>query len=268
MKLSEWLNHWLEFYIKPTVKIRTYLKYKYTIDKHIIPFLGCYDLNELSLNRLQAFFYNKIKNGNLLNQKPLAISTVKGIYVVFNLAMKTAVSAEYTTINNIKNVKLPVSNKNETKIFTKQEQSILIDYCLKNNKKNYIGVLICLFTGIRLGELLALTWNDISFENNSISINKTTFNINNNGTYEKIVATPKTNTSKRIIPISKSLSSILLKTKKNSFSKYVISTKKNTMVETRSYQRTFVSIQKKCNIKRRNFHVLRHPYVKHTTKKI
>ena len=60
-------------------------------------------------------------------------------------------------------------------MFTKKEQQVIESFCLNHKKRNYIGIVICLYTGIRLGELLALTWDDIDFNSNLLTINKTSY---------------------------------------------------------------------------------------------
>ena len=139
------------------------------------------------------------------------------------------------------------------------EQKKLESFCL-NSKENYKGIVICLYTGIRLGELLALTWDDFDNDKGTLSINKTlcTLKIENKNTL--YIDTPKTNNSKRIIPLPQSLIFELEKMKQSSTSKYIITTRHNTMVDPRTYQRTFKSILRKCDIKEKNFHSLRHTF--------
>ena len=129
-----------------------------------------------------------------------------------------------------------------------------------NNKPNHIGIVICLYTGIRIGELLALTWDDIDFDQKILSINKNVSTVKIEGKRILHVDTPKTKSSKRIIPIPKQLFSIIKRYHKKSKSNYIITTRDNKMVDTRSYQKTYFRILNKLNIKYRNFHSLRHTF--------
>ncbi len=260
MKLKIWLYDWLNKYMQPVIKLKTYVKYKYTIEAHIIPIIGEYELNDLSLNLLQTFFYNKINNGNLINNSPLSINTILGIYSILKLALNDA--NKYGLCNNLDylNVKLPQRKEKKIEVFNLDEQRTLINYCLNNKKKNYIGIIICLLTGIRLGELLALEWDDVDFVNKTLIISKTAFTINKNGKDEAYINSPKTKTSNRIIPIPNNLLNYLKCCFEEKNSNYVISTKKGTIIENRAYQKTFQSIQRKCNIKQRSFHTLRHTF--------
>lgn len=151
-------------------------------------------------------------------------------------------------------------NEKQISFFNKNEQEKLITFCINNKNKNYIGIVICLLTGIRLGELLALTWNDIDFENKILKINKTVFTTKIENHYKQIIDTPKTKKSVREIPLSNNLIEVLKNIKNESKSKYIITTKKLGIVSNRSYQRTFKFILKKNNIPYKNFHALRHTF--------
>lgn len=115
-------------------------------------------------------------------------------------------------------------------------------------KRNYIGIVICLYTGIRLRELLALTWDDIDFNSNLLTINKTSYSAKVNGKTQIIVDKPKTKKFNRVIPLPNTLVKLLKIIKKESNSKYVITTRNLRMVGNRSYQRTFKFILKKVNV--------------------
>ena len=259
MKLSEWLDIWLNKYVKHTIKVRTYERYNYIIEKHINNFLGDYDLDELSVNVLQDFIFTKVEKGNLKTGKGLANNTIFGIFNVLNQSVLEANKLGYTKVNNIKNVKLPPRQEKEITAFEKDEQAKIEKFCL-SGKPNYLGIVICLYTGIRLGELLALTYDDIDFNKCLMHINKTTYQIKRDGKAVQIVDRPKTKNSLRTIPIPKQLATLIKKNKKITGSKYVVTTHKKGMVGIRSYEKTFELILKKLNIPYKNFHSLRHTF--------
>ena len=122
------------------------------------------------------------------------------------------------------------------------------------------GVLLCLYSGLRIGELLALEWNDVDLVKGEVSVTKSCYD----GTDEqrrlcRIITTPKTDSSVRIIPVPKQLIPLLREHKKKSKSKYVISNGAEG-VTVRSYQRSFELLLKKNNIEHHGFHVLRHTF--------
>ncbi len=253
MKLKELLELWLEKYMKHTIKIRTYNRYKSICDLHLIKDLGEYELEELKQNVLQDFLLKKIDENYSTN-------TIKGIVSVLKQALKLAITLEFVDKEYCSNLKMPSSEEKEISVFTKKEQHAIESFCLNHKKRNYIGIVICLYTGIRLGELLALTWDDIDFNSNLLTINKTSYSAKVDGKTQIIVDKPKTKKSNRVIPLPNQLVKLLKIIKKESNSKYVITTINLGMVGNRSYQRTFKYILKKVNVPYRNFHSLRHTF--------
>ena len=253
MKLKELLELWLERYMKHTIKIRTYNRYKSICELHLIRDLGEYELEELKPNVLQDFLLKKI-DGNY------STNTIKGIVSVLKQALRLAITLEFVDKEYCSDLKMSSSEEKEISVFTKKEQQVIESFCLNHKKRNYIGIVICLYTGIRLGELLALTWDDIDFNSNLLTINKTSYSAKVDGKTQIIVDKPKTKKSNRVIPIPNQLVKLLRVIKKESNSKYVITTRNSGMVGNRSYQRTFKFILKKVNVPYRNFHSLRHTF--------
>ena len=260
MKLNEWLDTWLNKYAKLSIKQRTYLQYKDSIDKHINPILGNYELNELTASVLQEFVIEKLEKGNLKTGKGLSGNSVVGIIGVLKQALHQALVLELIAKDNSALIKLPTLQEKLVEAFEIEEQNKIVDYCLSSKKNNHFGIVLCFYTGLRIGELLALTWNDIDFERKIMSINKSVFYTKIDGKYQTVVDTPKTKHSIRIIPLPKQLLDKLKEIKKTSKSKYVLTTRNNKMVNTRTYQRTFERILKKLNIPLKNFHALRHTF--------
>ena len=260
MKLKEWLDIWLNKYTKFAVKLRTYERYKYIIAKHINPKLGEFDLDNLSAVKLQDYVLSELESGNLISSKGLANNSVIGIVNVLKSALKLAKSLEMSVLDNSNKIKLPMATEKPVTAFEKWEQEKLEKYCLSSNKTNYLGIVICLYTGIRLGELLALTWNDIDFKSGIMTISKTAYRIKQNGKPQVVIDKPKTKNSSRLIPLPKQLLEILKRAKRISKSDFVLSTRTGGIVGTRAYQKTYERILKKLDIPYKNFHSLRHTF--------
>ena len=260
MKLKEWLDIWLNKYTKFAVKLRTYDRYRYIIEKHINPKLGEFDLDELSAVTLQDYVLSELESGNLISAKGLANNSVIGIVNVLKGALKLAKSLEISRVDNSDKIKLPMSTEKPVTAFEKREQEKIEKYCLSSNKTNYLGIVICLYTGIRLGELLALTWNDIDFKSGIMTISKTAYRIKQNGKPRVVIDKPKTKNSSRLIPLPKQLLEILKRAKRISKSDFVLSTRTGGIVGTRAYQKTYERILRKLNIPYKNFHSLRHTF--------
>lgn len=260
MKLKEWLDIWLNKYTKFAVKLRTYERYKYIIAMHINPKLGEFDLDDLSAVKLQDYVLSELESGSLISSKGLANNSVIGIVNVLKSALKLAKSLEICAVDNSDKIKLPMATEKPVTAFEKWEQEKLEKYCLSSNKTNYLGIVICLYTGIRLGELLALTWNDIDFKSGIMTISKTAYRIKQNGKPQVVIDKPKTKNSSRLIPLPKQLLEILKRAKRISKSDFVLSTRTGGIVGTRAYQKTYERILKKLNIPYKNFHSLRHTF--------
>lgn len=258
MKVNKWLDIWLNKYSKNKIKLRTYLMYSDLIKNHIIPRLGDYYLNQLNNELIQDFINEKLEKGNLITHKGLSKNTIMSIYSILKQSIKYAFKLGIIKKNCIDMVVVPNDNEKNIDAFTIEEQKLIEYYCLNNKKNNYIGIILCLYTGIRIGELLALTWKDIDLKNKMININKTVCYIKINNILTTYISSPKTKKSNRIIPIPHQLIPYFQKIKKKSL--YLICTKKGNMVTNRSYQKTFQSILKKLNITHRNFHSLRHTF--------
>ena len=260
MKLNDYLETWLKSYMKPLIKIKTYIKYEYLIIKHINPILGEYDLDDLTIKILYNFFHGKLEHGNLTNQCGLSINSVIGIHTLLKSAIKDAINYNITTNDSINKIKLPNKIEKEIEIFDLNEQKKIVNFCLNNKKTNYLGIVICLTTGIRLGELLALEWSDINFNSKTLNINKTSFTVSENGKTMAYIGLPKTKKSKRIIPLPDYLIDVLKRNKSKTSFKNILTTRFGNIIENRSYQKTFASILKRLNLKIRNFHALRHTF--------
>lgn len=260
MKLNEWLDIWLTKYVKHAVKTKTFSNYGQIAKNHIAPFLGDYELEELTPLVLQNFLVDLIERGNQKTGGSLASNSVNIVLNVLKHAVSQAKHLGVTKMDYTTFVRPPFLTPKRVTAFERGDQEKLEKHCLLSNKPNYIGVVICLYTGLRIGELLALTWDDIDLKSGIMTISKTANQIMLNGKLTICVDTPKTKTSNREIPLPSCILTMLRAARKKSKSKFVITTKSNTMVGTRSYQKTFELMQKRLGIPRKNFHALRHTF--------
>ena len=118
-------------------------------------------------------------------------------------------------------------------------------------------MLICLYTGIRLGEICALSWDNILLDEDKIIIDKSVYRISNNGKSYTEVGMPKTEESIREVPINKKLYDVLVEYKEKRG--YVL-TGNYKYLDPRSYQYYFKNILKQLDLDNYNFHVLRHTF--------
>lgn len=260
MTVKDLFYLWLNKYAKTSIKLKSYVKYDNLIHLHILPFLGRYLVEEITSELLQDFILKQYNYGNLRTGNSLAENTIYGIASILKQAFHLAISLEIISKDPTSLLRLPQKREKEILSLKREEQQRIEQFCLKSKKKNYIGIILCLYTGIRIGELLALTWENINLEKGYIHIKASVSVLKIKGHIQKVCDTPKTKKSNRIIPLPKNIVPLLKKYKRISKCEYIVHTSNNQMVETRSYQRTFQSILHKCKIQHYNFHCLRHTF--------
>ena len=148
------------------------------------------------------------------------------------------------------------------RVLTVKEQQILCNHIYSDLSPQNVGVLFCLFTGIRVGEICALKWEDISFSENTVHIHQTMQRIQIDETENKtkiIITTPKSTCSIRTIPLPDELISVL-KTVRGSASGYFLTGSDKRWIEPRTMQYHFKSLLKRCKIDDANYHALRHTF--------
>lgn len=254
MKYIDWLNSWLENYIRPSVRDRTYERYAYIIEQHIRP-IGGIGLNDLSLLVLQRFITGLLSAGNRRTGKGLSANSVNTVISVIRNSLKTAhllgLTAEYTADK----LKRPKRKEKPVDCFTLAEQKKIEQAVITGKKDKLYGIILCLYSGLRIGELIALEWHDIDFTKGILTVSKSC----HDGKNGLIIDEPKTANSRRVIPLPKQLLPILKGIKKKSDSPFVVSS--NGMpVSVRSYQRSFELLLKRLNIAHKGFHSLRHTF--------
>lgn len=260
MKYNDWLNFWLENYIEPNAKMRTTESYRRIIDKRLRQKLGKCEMGELTAPTIQAFVTGLITKGNVATKKGLASSTVNTIITAIQSFLKTAVLSGYIEKNVAESVRRPKIKSKEIECFTVAEQKKMESAALCDKRMKMAGIVLCLYTGLRIGELLALTWEDVDLKSGLIAVNKACHDkIEKNGT-ARIVELPKTPSSKRIIPVPKQLLPVLRQLKKTGKCETVISSPEGKPIAIRSYQRSFSLFLKKLGIAHKGFHSLRHTF--------
>ncbi len=260
MNYREWLKRWLEHYVKPTVKQRTHERYEDLIRIHIAPHLGHLELSELTPYELQCFVTELLSTGNRSTGKGLSPSTVNLIITVMQSSLRTAYGLGLTESYTADKLRRPRIREKKVECFTVAEQKKIEAYILGGDRVSLYGVVICLYTGIRLGELLALEWSDLDLELGEMSIQKTCHNArDDNGVRRRVIDTPKTQSSVRTIPLPRQLLPLLRTMQARGSSHYVVSVNGRGMVA-RSYQRSFAEVLERLSIPRRGFHSLRHTF--------
>ncbi len=255
MKYIDWVIQWLENYIRPSVKVRTYERYRLIVEQHIKDKTGSIELNDLSPLVLQSFITELLQSGNKKTGKGLSANSVNAIISVIQSSLKTAHLLGLTREYTADKLKRPKLKEKPVECFTLAEQKRIEQAILNGKKDKLYGIILCLYSGLRIGELIALQWDDIDLTKGILTISKSC----HDGKDGLIIDEPKTATSRRIIPLPKQLLPILRSVKKRSDSSSVVSAN-GKPVSVRSYQRSFELLLKKLKIPHKGFHSLRHTF--------
>ena len=255
MEYSEWLNVWLDNYVKPSAKERTFIRYEQLVRTHVAAKIGDKDVDALTPIVLQSFVTELLCSGNEKTGGGLSANTVNVIISVIRNSLRTArligITGEYTA----NGIKRPKRNERVIDCFTLAEQKKIESAVTTGKKQKMFGVVLCLYTGLRVGELIALRWQDVDLKKGLITVSRSCHDVSGGIVFDD----PKTATSRREIPIPRQLIKNLKNIKKSSDSDFVVSANGN-VVSVRSYQRSFELMLKKLNIRHRGFHSLRHTF--------
>lgn len=152
MKYKEWLNIWLENYIKPSSKERTYIRYGQLIRTHIAPKIGETDVNDLTPIVLQSFVTELLNTGNGKTGKGLSANTVNAVISVMQNSLRTAHLLGYAKEYTANMIKRPKLNERKIECFTLAEQKKIEAAVFESKKTKMFGIVLCLYTGLRIGE--------------------------------------------------------------------------------------------------------------------
>ncbi len=267
MTLAEWLDFYMLEYKKQYVKPTTYNNYTVKVKNHIKPAIGHYKLKALRQDIIQKFV-------NSLSAKGLAPSTVIDVFKVLSNALETAVDDGLIVRNVANRVKLPKTTKPQITVLTQEQQNAFVEQA----KVTYMGVVYIfdLCTGMRLGELLGLKWQDIDFEQNQLHIKRIIRKVKDPDNPEEHwhleFGTPKTPTSERTIPLNETAIKVLAdvweqqeKNKEKASTAYedndlVFCTQLGRPLDPNNIRRTCYSICAKIGVSNIHPHCLRHTF--------
>lgn len=250
MTFFDWLKKWLRVYEKPSVKNSTLSRYETVVRLQIAPALGEVRIEELTVAMLQNFAAEM--------SAKYSVGTVKLIYYVVNHSLARA--AEEGLIEPIKLMHCPKTHEKRVECFSVSEQKKIEEYVLSSDIKKLRGVVLCLYTGLRIGELMALEWSDIDFVRGYMTVTKTCRDAWRDGVYKKVLDTPKSDSSCRTIPLPPQILIMLRQMRKDSVGEFVICGNGGKAISCRSYQSTFDRMLKRLDIPHKGFHSLRHTF--------
>lgn len=266
----DWLRLWLETYMKNTLKQSTYVSYRGYIENHIAPAFPTLKLKDLTTKLLQDFYnYKQSTEG-------LSPKTISNLHRCLHKAMKQAVLEHYIDYNPCDAVNLPRNEKPQIEIFTREQQQLLTYTSYQFRYGIFIRPVLA--TGIRMGELLGLRWEDIDFNKRMLSIRRTLNRLPKvdydgiGNSTEIVIQEPKTKNSIRSIPLISNIANELQQwrtvqkndamTAGNAYqdSGFLVTNPFGGYVEPRTFKDFYDEILNASGLGHHTFHALRHTF--------
>ncbi len=258
---NELLDTWLHS-TQLNTKESTQARYAHLINTHIKPQLGMYLLSQLSTEIIETFIEQQLTDGRLDKQGGLSPKTVTDILTIVKSTIEYARYKDLPTICNLNKLSIKKKEK-EMRVLSQTEQDSLIKVLVNEMNRYKFGVLLSLYTGIRIGELCALQWEDFCIQQTTLKIRKTMQRIQDlgNGSISRtkiVITEPKSQCSVREIPLPLFVIDIAKPFISNP--KAFILTGNDRYIEPRTMQNRFKSYVKESGIDDANFHALRHTF--------
>lgn len=271
ISLTQWVFDWIQLYKKPKVKATTYASYMQMWGTHIKPFFGELPLASITNQDMQTFYNFKLREGRLDGKGGLSPKSIRNLHVMLHSALQKAVG-KIILVNPAEDTDRPTVSDKEMRVLTAEEMQIFMREI--NTERLRAAMFLSLFTGIRMGELLALTWDDVDFKKKAIRISKDYVRVpvynedgSKAGTKLIVQETPKSKKSVRTIPVQQDVFAMLLLQKhdQESHKRYnplnlVFPSKVGTHTDPRTYQKRIIAVSKRCEIQHVNVHALRHTF--------
>lgn len=235
--------------IRPT----TMAAYKTQYVNKIRPTFGRCDISEIRTPMVQEWITGL--SGSL------SPHTVRDCYTLFKSVLRWCYAKEDRECPAYK-VKFPEEEKKELEVYSRQEQKKIVDYIDEHPGIKEFGVLLCLSTGMRIGEVCGLQWEDIDMEKSCLNVRKTvgrSYDIDT-GKTEVYIGPPKSKSSRRTIPIPKPLMQKMKKMTGLVKPEYYIISGGPKPLEPRTYRNFFIDLLDKAGVRRLKFHGLRHSF--------
>lgn len=170
LTVGGWLDTFYETYVVGKVKISTRVNDESIIKHHLKPYIGRIKLTELKGFQVQKFYNQMLIDGRVDGKGGLNPKTIRNIHLTLHKALEQAVKNDLLVKNPLKSVILPRQEKKQIQILTPEEQRSLNKVCFEHPWG--MAVLLTLYSGMRMGELLGLTWDNIDFDNNKLKVTK------------------------------------------------------------------------------------------------
>lgn len=240
---------------KNNIKQSTYAKYSFEIERYIIPQFRKCKLYEVDKNSLCDL---------ITNNQELSQNTLKHISIIFKSIVSFA-NEKYDLSIDLKEYNFSSSKDKRINVLSLTQQEKLEIYLLRETDLAKLGVYLCLYTGLRIGELCALKWSDIDLENGILRVRRTMQRIQSTDTVIKsktkvIIEKPKSDNSIRDLPLLNHIITLIKKYQPSNIEDKYFLTGNINYIEPRTMQNKFKKYLDEAGIESINFHALRHTF--------
>lgn len=259
MPFGEWLDHWYETYCKPNARPATQRTYEGYIRLYLHPRLGSIPLNKVTTSDIQqmcTWMMTEARLDQKNGEGGLSDSQVINCYSLCDRVLEKAVAEKLIVRNPAKGCKLPPNRPNEMKVLSREDmQKVLI----QAKEENYYELFLLEFaTGLRLGELMALQWDDVDLVTGELRINK---QVNLVGS-KLVISEPKTKAAVRTLILPPSVRKVLAEYKTRVNSRWLFpSPKKDDLpIIPSAVSRRLHTLLEHAGCEQVRFHDLRHTF--------
>lgn len=218
LKFSEFVEIWKRDYGSKELAPTTYKRYCRMLETRILPYFGHFYINKIRPTDIMKFYdllekdtqlVRKKGNNGSKTKKPLSGKTILEHHRLLRAMLHRAVYWQLIVSNPAERVQPPKAKKPKRRSYDDEQTKILLENLEKlsvEDTKYKVAIILTIFTGVRLGELMGLEWQDVDFRNGIISINRSSQYLSDMGVFTKV---PKTESSIREIAIPEFIISLL-----------------------------------------------------------
>lgn len=250
---------WLHGDLMNRVKPSTYESYYRCITRYVIPFYQEKGHEQISVQTTMDF------SSRINNDQDISVSYRRKILTIYKTALRELLKDTSECGPILNGISMPRSISKEVQVFSVKEQRMIENVIIDSLDRRSIGIFFCFYTGIRLGEVCGLKWEDIDFDAGSMVVTRTVSRVKNfEGTGGKTILSigmPKSIHSIRKIPLPDFLLDMALKYKIDAPNEncFVLSNEEHPL-DPRTYQKLFQTILNRSGVKSRKFHAIRHTF--------
>lgn len=248
---------WLEA-VRPRVKESTLKNYTYLLMTHILTFWGGFDMRDVTVAAVNAFVGEKMRHGRLKREEGISAKYMQDILSIVK-QITNFCEETYGVHNRIRNTRCVRVEKPDARILDKEDKEKLSRELSRNTTRSKLGIMLALYTGLRIGEVCGLKWSDFNEIEGTITVNRTIQRISDgNGGTKLLIGSPKTKASQRTIPLPEFLCDYFKKLKGEPDQPII--SEDNSYTEPSALRKIFKKLLELCRIEPIRFHDLRHTF--------